>query len=264
MKGVIYYYSGSGNTKLACEYLIKKIKSVKFDLSDITKDKFGNSENDDITGFATFTDFCGIPKLFEEFLEKIPRQKLKNAFIFNTFGMMSGGTLRILKIKLEKKGFNVINGFSLHTPENYPPLIAADKGSENSPDENEKQKFLKFLDTLNEQISCISLNKEITNSEINFGGLFRFIPKPPRFIRMLMMGQKSVDTDKCNGCKKCELKCPYKAVKCSPHPVFEKAKCEICWACYNHCPQKAIFTNKLKNKGHYSKPNELFIQKFKD
>lgn len=38
MKGVICYYSGSGNTKLARKYLVENIKNeTQFDLYDVTK-----------------------------------------------------------------------------------------------------------------------------------------------------------------------------------------------------------------------------------
>ena len=32
MKGVICYYSGSGNTKLVCKYIANKITNAEFDL----------------------------------------------------------------------------------------------------------------------------------------------------------------------------------------------------------------------------------------
>jgi len=35
MKGIICYYSGSGNTKLAMEYLTRKITNTDFELYDI-------------------------------------------------------------------------------------------------------------------------------------------------------------------------------------------------------------------------------------
>jgi len=38
IKGIICYYSGSGNTKLACEYMAKKLSNIEFDFFDIAKD----------------------------------------------------------------------------------------------------------------------------------------------------------------------------------------------------------------------------------
>ena len=38
MRGVICYYSGSGNTKLACKYIAANVQ-VPFDLVDVVKEK---------------------------------------------------------------------------------------------------------------------------------------------------------------------------------------------------------------------------------
>lgn len=59
MKGIICYYSGSGNTKLAMKYLSKKIPNVEFELLDIVNSETPDFSNYDVAGFATFTDFGG-------------------------------------------------------------------------------------------------------------------------------------------------------------------------------------------------------------
>lgn len=61
MRGIICCCSGSGNTRLACSYMAGKVKNVDFDLLDITKDNVPSLETYDIVGFATFTNFMGIP-----------------------------------------------------------------------------------------------------------------------------------------------------------------------------------------------------------
>jgi hypothetical protein len=38
MKGIIAYYSSTGNTKLACQYIASKL-GVPFDLVDVAKEK---------------------------------------------------------------------------------------------------------------------------------------------------------------------------------------------------------------------------------
>lgn len=47
MRGVICYYSGSGNTKLACRYIAKRLKQIQVDLFDITKG--GMPDPDEVT-----------------------------------------------------------------------------------------------------------------------------------------------------------------------------------------------------------------------
>ncbi|MDA3937632.1 MAG: hypothetical protein PF636_12425, partial [Actinomycetota bacterium] len=95
MRGAILYYSGTGNTALACHYAARRM-SVPFELIDVTNPRDVDLDNVDIVGFATPTDFWGVPHGFETFIDALPRQDGKPAFVFNTFGALSGRTLRIL------------------------------------------------------------------------------------------------------------------------------------------------------------------------
>ena len=54
MKGIIYYFSTTGNTQLVCKYIAQKIKNIDFDLCDITKVNSLNLTDYYIIGFATF------------------------------------------------------------------------------------------------------------------------------------------------------------------------------------------------------------------
>ena len=141
MKGIICYYSGSGNTKLAIEYLSKKITNTNFELYDIVKKEVPDFTNYDVAGFATFTDFGGPAQLMYSFFDKIKMQKDKPAFVFNTFGFISVRTLKELGNLATSKGFNVISGFSLHTPENYPPMRKRNKAYNDAPKPKELSNF---------------------------------------------------------------------------------------------------------------------------
>ena len=57
MKGIILYYSGSGNTRLACQYIAKNITGMEFDLFNVVKETNPEFKLYGLVGFATFTDF---------------------------------------------------------------------------------------------------------------------------------------------------------------------------------------------------------------
>ena len=147
MKGAIYYYSGSGNTELACRYIAGKI-GVPFDLVDVIREKEVDLEGYDVVGFATFTDFWGPPYLFQAFMEGLPQQEGKLEFLFNTYGAISGRTLRILERAAAAKGFDVIAGHSLRTRESYPPMIARGMGAAKAPGEKQMRAFDTFISGL--------------------------------------------------------------------------------------------------------------------
>ncbi|HEX3023698.1 MAG TPA: 4Fe-4S binding protein, partial [Chitinophagaceae bacterium] len=75
------------------------------------------------------------------------------------------------------------------------------------------------------------------------------------------MCHKYVDESLCNKCGVCIRKCPYHAIEMKEFPVFYTDKCFGCWACYNLCPKKAVYTNKLRDKGHYNISNEALCKK---
>jgi NAD-dependent dihydropyrimidine dehydrogenase PreA subunit len=261
MKGIICYYSGSGNTKLAIQYIAKKMKNIEIDLFNIVKDSNPNLDNYNFVGFATFTDFWGPPYLIQTFIEQLTSQNNKPAFIFNTYGFFSGKTLKIFEKWVKEKGFNVIAGHSLHTPESYPPMVAKGRGYENNPDEKELTDFNNFITKLETIINTqLKEDKEIIPAKIKNSLLLAFSRTKAR----RNMGEKYVDENLCTECGTCEKTCPYNAIILNSKPIFDMTKCYGCWGCFNHCPNKAIYTKKFREVGQYPKPSKQLIEKLKD
>ena len=256
MKGAIFYYSGSGNTKLACEYITKKITSADVELVDITKNKYNARDfgTFDLVGFATFTDFGSPPRLMEKFIAELPKQNGKPAIIFNTYGFISVRTLPVFEAWLTAKGFRVVDGYSLHTPENYPPMIERGKGAEGAPNKKEMQAFNRWISELDRALSK-GINtmrpKKMKKPLISY-----VFPRFKRTQARRNMGEKFVDENLCIECGLCEKGCPYNAIKLDPKPKFDMNKCYGCWYCYNHCPEKAIYTHKFRGQYQYPKPTE--------
>jgi len=263
MRGIICYYSGSGNTKLACQYIMKNTKNIEIDLFNIVRDGTPNLKKYDIVGFATFTDFLAPSYLVQTFIEKLPQQNNKLAFVFNTYGFISGKTLKILDKWITAKGFHVIAGHSLHTPESYPPMIARGRDNEQAPSKKEINDFNSFISELDQLCYLLKKGKEIKRKKIRIGLLNSLLPMFSRTKARRDMGDKYVDESLCTECGICEKLCPYEAIKCSPKPVFNMNKCYGCWICYNHCPAKAIYTKKCRGVGHYPKPIKQLKEKLK-
>ncbi|HEX9061197.1 MAG TPA: hypothetical protein VF941_13535, partial [Clostridia bacterium] len=165
MKGIICYYSGSGNTRLACTYIKQKIQSINFELFDIVNDKNIDFSEFDIIGFATFADAWGVSKKIADFIAQINGSN-KYSFIFNTYGCISGKTLPIMRRIVSKKGFHIISGHSLHCPENYPPMIVSNQAFENSPNTTEFNEFNEFISGLDQKISSLIQKKAVVCTPI--------------------------------------------------------------------------------------------------
>lgn len=261
MRGVICYYSGSGNTRLACRYIAKHIAETEFELVDIVKERQVDLEPYGVVGFAAFTDFWGPSQLFYDFVRGLPPQRGKLAFVFNTYGLISGKTLREMERLVAAQGLRVVTGHSLHTPENYPPMIVGGNGNETAPNEKELRAFDEFIAELDRVIAAAKAGQEIDKRNIRIGLLNGLLPMFARTRARADMGEKYVDAEKCTECGVCARVCPYGALTLQPKPVVDMSKCYGCWACYNHCPEQAIYTKKYRGVGHYPQPHERLREK---
>lgn len=250
MKGVIYYYSNTGNTKIAMEYLVKGIASVSFTLVDMTGKEFIKPDSFDIVGFATYADFLSPPELFKQYVARLPRQRRKPAFVFNSYGNFNAGTLAHLHRCIHRKGFTVIGTHALHMPENIAVMICMGIANEHAPDERQMKRFDEFISGLEEKIrSGIDACPETVLPLRE-----RLWPAFPRWLGKWQMGPKFVDDTACTRCGLCAAGCPYGAIIMDDLPRFRESKCAACWRCYNRCPTQAIYTKKYRNRGHYPQP----------
>ncbi len=250
MKGVICYYSGSGNTKLACRYIARNVRNVEFDLFNIVNGGTIDLTQYDIVGLAAFTDFFAPSQVVQTFVENLPPQNDKPAFVFNTYGFTSGKTIKVLEKWADAKGFRVVAGCSLHTPESYPPMIARGRAYADAPNEKEMTHFNEFINGLGQLCAALQAGQPVTSRRISVGLVGRLMPTAARTQARKDMGIKYVDESLCEQCGVCEKGCPYQAIGLAPFPVFYMSKCYGCWYCYNHCSKKAIYTDKCRGGPH--------------
>jgi len=217
MKSVIFYYSGTGNTALACRSLASRMP-IPFDLVDITRDNDVGLDSVNFVGFATSTDFWGVPKALEAFIESLPRQEAKPAFVPNTYGAVSGQTLRILSEQVAAKGFDVLAGHSLRTPESYPPMIAGKMGAVGSPGKRELRSFDRFVTELGLLAAAVRDGRHTDGYKPRIGVVNGLFPRRSRTTAREDMGEKHVDVSACTECGVCERLCPYGAIKLNPKP----------------------------------------------
>ena len=262
MRGIIFYYSGTGNTALACEYMARRLP-VPLDCVDVTAVPRIDLGRADVVGFATPTDFWGIPYVFEAFVEGLPRQDGKPAFVFNTFGAGSGKTLRVLARAVEARGFSALAGYSLRMPESYPPAIASGKGAADAPGRKEMAGFDSFISELAGILHAGRDDGHFGGAKLRLGLMSRFLPDLSRTAARDDMGEKHVDALVCTECGLCERNCPYVAIKLEPKPTFDSCKCYGCWRCYNLCPAHAIYTGKFRTGPFYPGPSELLKAKLR-
>ena len=96
LKGAILYYSNTGNTRLACEYIKAKITRAELELIDIMRSDVNSLQPFDVVGFAFFTDTWRPPGLFLHKVDALADTQGKPAFSLNTYGCLTGRSAPIM------------------------------------------------------------------------------------------------------------------------------------------------------------------------
>lgn len=263
LKGIIFYYSGTGNTALACRHISDHMASAEIQLFDILGGGVPDLSAYGIVGFAAFADFRVVSEVFAKFVDSLPRQEGKPTFVFNTYGMSSGKTLQVMDRLVADRGFKVVAGHALHMPESFPPLIAKGMGNDNAPNDKELAAFKRFVAELDNIALRLSRGEDVPAGVINLGTANKVLPTYPKGLPERMMGEKFVDEALCTGCGTCANICPNGAITVDSKPHFDPDKCSYCWACYNHCLFEAIYTKKYRKTAHYQGPSAALQDKLR-
>lgn len=261
MKGAIYYYSGSGNTELACKFVAAKINQAQFELFDMTRSEKPDLKPYDVLGFAFPTHHLGVEEIFAQFVAGLEMRPGQPVFMLNTYGVMPGKAAKIVNSLLEKRGARLIAFHALMLPENYPPFIAQGVTGADQPDAKQMAAFHQFILGLGDKLDQIRTGLIPEKAKVKLDIFSRLIPVKSRAGVLKEMGTLKLDAALCTQCGQCAQSCCYHAIRMEGTPVFVREQCRGCWTCFNHCPQKAIYTDKVKAAAQYPGPGSKLIEK---
>jgi len=71
MKGLLCYFSNSGNTRTACTYIQRSLPSVELELHDIRKRGTPDLSGYEFVGLATFADFGTVSELMARTIREL-------------------------------------------------------------------------------------------------------------------------------------------------------------------------------------------------
>jgi flavodoxin/NAD-dependent dihydropyrimidine dehydrogenase PreA subunit len=264
MKAAIIYYSNTGNTKMICNYIKNKVKNVDFELIDMIHDGINSIVEYDLVGFAFFADAMKPSKIFLDYVKQLNDVEGKYAFIINTYGFIGGKSAKIMYNAIKERGITVIGMHSIHTPENYPPMILQGRGFTDHPNEKEKRELNEFLLHLDDLISNIRNHKAVIEVKPKLRFIDAIMPGNIDFFSGFITGEVKmhVDKSKCKKCGICVKVCPVHAISLQKEIAINNSVCQKCWSCYNHCPGKAIYTGKYTGEGQYPKPIDEYVSKW--
>jgi ferredoxin len=237
----ILYFTATGNSL----YVAKRIGGECLSIPKLMKEARFEFEDEKI-GIVFPTYFGGVPKIVEEFLNKV---KLKSKYIFAvvSYGAFSLSVISDL-LEIGKKNqieFSYINDILM--VDNWLPMFDMNKQMIKEPKKN-------IEENLGQIIKDIEIKKVYIKEH---SAIIKYV--------VLLIGkvspQANVEFDKnfyiedtCNECKVCEKVCPVDNIKVEGKPVYNR-NCQQCLACINHCPKRAIRLKREKGKARFINQN---------
>jgi len=268
IKNMIFYFSGTGNTRWAAEQISEAVGEELFFIPDMIKQgkyEFQLSE-DERVGVCFPVHGWRPPFIVRDFVRRLKINKSSDTcpfvFAFATCGDDVGLTFKYIKEDFAEAGLSLDSSFSMIMPESYifPVIDMIDKPEKAEEKKQQgKKSILEIIDHIkNEDRGQMMINNShwpVTNSKLLGGFFLKYWVTDKKF---------RVDTDKCIHCGLCEKVCPVDNIEMqnrgdisgdadNMQPSWKhNGLCTTCFACYHHCPAHAIdFGSRTKGKRQY-------------
>jgi ferredoxin len=251
-KIVIYYFTGTGNSKNVATWLANSAEANNIEVELIN---IGQSERRSITpppGDALIVFISPIhgfnyPPIILNFIAHFPRGKNKVVLMNTRAGMLikkwvtpglTGIAFYFSALLLKLKGYSIKGMFPVDLPSNWLFI---------HPGLNERT--VKYLHERNkEKISLFA--QRIFSGESNFKGVREIVQDiliSPISILYFCIGRFFLSktyfaSSDCDNCGVCIKNCPVKAIIEVDKRPFWTYRCESCMRCIGNCPKKAIET----------------------
>lgn len=242
---MIFYFSGTGNTKYLAERISDKLGEPLVSITDSLKnDKtiFTAGKGESV-GFVIPVYFSGVPKCVKEFIEKMSLTRKGENYIFTalTCGGNTANAGKMLKKILYGKGITVNGAYSAVMVDNYIPMY-------NIQTQEEADKMLLDINPKLDILAGKIAEKKDGDFDKNKGAKIMTAVMYP-FYKPFRKTGKFYVTNKCISCSKCESGCVDRAIEIkNGKPVWVESECTQCLRCINACPAKAIQFGKATEK----------------
>ena len=244
---MIYYYSATGNTRFAANYLGKKLNTEVIDIIRNGEDPDIKIADSEPVGFM-FPIYCwGIPPVMKRVMDAVFPLISKEQYVWVacTCGDEAGTAMRHFNSLLERvrgRGADAI--FSVIMPNTYVLLPGFDVDKPEIEERKLKDAPAR-LDYIAEKIE----RREGGIYDVSQGSFPALRSAVfPLFERWGVFPKYWKVSDKCIGCGKCEKICPARNIKLADsRPVWGK-DCFSCCACFHVCPVKAIDYGSITRK----------------
>ena len=240
---MIYYFSGTGNSKWVAEELARRTGDEAKSIPALMANDAGAIIAQDPRIGIVFPVYAwGAPLLVERFCRSLQTGRDAYLYIVCTCGDEAGKAL----IRM-KRFFDWKAAWSLAMPNNY--IIGFDVDDpalERSKVSFAREKLAQIADGILSSSSAYEVH------EGSYARLKTVLVRP-MFNAFARRTKPFTATAACNGCGLCERICPAKAIRLEDGmPRWVRKNCAQCMGCINRCPQSAIqYGHGTLSRGRY-------------
>ncbi len=233
---VMFYFSGTGNSKYLAELFSSKIGAGCHSIEEETD--FGRLiEYEETIGFCYPVYGSRVPRIMREFAIKFrDALKDKNVIIFCTQMTFSGDGARAFTDLFSKNFFNVIYAEHFFMPNNIWNFFLLPQPSEKKIKDMAENADTK-MEAVCKNISAGVIKKRGFNAFSRLLGLTQGAAWPG--IEDRAMRSVKIDSD-CTKCRLCITICPMHNLELENSEIVGHNNCTVCYRCVNQCPQQAI------------------------
>lgn len=233
---MILYFTGTGNSQYAAEYIAEQIEDDVVNTWDYIRNKQSptfHSEKPWI--FVCPTYGWQIPHVFADLLHRSQFQGSSKAY----FIMTCGGIIYSAEDKLvslcKEKGLAYMGVAEIVMPENYIAMFDTPKT---------KAEAQKIIDAAAQPLKTaaaqILAGASLPQKRASAMGKFMTHVVNPIFYGAFVKAKAFYATEKCIGCGKCAQICPLGGIEMKNGKPSWNGKCTHCMACICKCPTEAI------------------------
>ncbi len=234
---MLYYFSGTGNSRLVCEVLAEQLGEKYCSMLHPL------SSEDEAVGIVFPVYAWGMPNVVQAFVEYILPSLLGHSnryiYVIMTCGDDIGYTDSLVGKALKKCGRKLYAAFSVQMPNTYVCLPGFDVDSVEVAD-RKLNAMRVIVPEIVRQINARQATFDVVRG--GFAWCKTYILRP--LFNTFLTGDKRfrVTRNMCISCGLCQSHCPVENIWMSERSNFPqwKGKCTGCLGCYHICPRHAI------------------------
>lgn len=240
MKYLIYYFSGTGNTKAVVELLKNSLEEQGeicelLKIEDITLGKVSFPDHDNVQIGLAYPIHAGdAPEIIYDFVSLMPMSMMNSVFILNTgadFIHFNDAAAKGIIKRLEKKDYHVYYERTIAMGSNF---------------------FMAYPEKFTKQLYRVAKIKVHHMCNELLQGVHRLRPADASLkaiaawgrwgegIGARIFGKHLKTIDACTLCEKCVRECPAGNIRRDHDKILFGKECLWCMRCMYSCPEKAI------------------------